>query len=302
MPTFSKLARNAVVLAAAGFELGATVYLIHDLLTSGEGSDIHTLSSGVATICLGSGLLYYMCQEFVWNDVDSDPPEDTKPQANLFFGKGAENNPACVYITGNTKPHELVERLFIETTSINGLDLVPSTEMCTFLTIVTKAMAARKVVDIGVFTGLSTLALGLGITNDGQVVSCSSKDSKEIQLSKGYWKEAGLESKIKLNHESVSDTLQRLIDAGESESFDVACISAYTKSPSYYYRLCFHLLRSRGLIIVSDTFCNGKVIDGDENNEFVVGIHKLNEEVKKDHRVQSAQLNLGGGTAIIQKL
>jgi predicted O-methyltransferase YrrM len=211
-------------------------------------------------------------------------------------------NPLLAYAAEHSSPHPLVRSLLDETLKGARGGMASSPETCTFLTIVSQAMGARKVLDVGVFTGLSALSMGLGLSENGRVIACEINDGEAQQLARKYWKIAGIASKVDLIIQPAADTLQGLIDKGESGTFDIAFIDADKSNYLTYYRLCYALLRRGGVIIVDNTLWSGKVVDPKQNDDTTVGMRQFNEEVRNDDRVRCLQLVLGDGATVIQKL
>ena len=304
MPTLSKIAKNGTVLSVAAFGLGAAIYLVKDLMQSGNNRDyMNAFAAGAAVVGLGGGILYYACRQMGCECVSDGPSESSEQLISKSYEKEAESNPLLLYSAEHTHHHPLVQQLLDETFTLpNHKMMASSSESCTFLMIFARAISAKKALDVGVFTGLSTLSLGIGIGDGGSVVSCEINDGEEIKLAQKYWKAAGITNMVDLRLQPARDTLQELIDAGESGSYDIAFIDADKTNYTTYFRMCYRLLRPGGVMIVDNTLWGGKVIDPKKNDDCTVAIRQLNEEVISDDRVRSVQLLLGDGTTVIQKL
>ena len=304
MPTLSKIAKHGAVLSAAAFGLGAAIYLVKDLVQSGNSRDyMNAFAAGAAVVGLGGGVLYYVCRQMGCECVSDGPSESSDKLISKSYEKEAKSNPLLVYSAEHTHHHPLVQQLLDETfTASKRSKMASSSETCTFLMIFARAISAKKALDVGVFTGLSALSLGIGIGDGGRVVACEIEDGEELKLARKYWKAAGINSMVDLRLQPARDTLQELIDAGESGSYDIAFIDADKTNYTTYFRMCYRLLRPGGVMLVDNTLWDGRVIDPKKNDESTVAIRQLNEDVINDDRVRSVQLLLGDGTTVIQKL
>jgi len=164
-----------------------------------------------------------------------------------------------------------------------------------------RSLLAKKVIDVGVFTGASSLAAALALPEDGVVVACDvSEDFTKI--AQKYWKEAGVEHKVKLKIAPAADTLNSLLDSGEENTFDFAFIDADKTGYDTYFELCLRLLRQGGIIAFDNTLWDGRVLDDAEQSEDTVALKKLNEKLSKDSRVQTVIMNIGDGYTLVTKL
>ena len=312
MPTLSKLAKHGAVLTAAGLGIGAAMYLVQDLIRSGSLREcLHAIAAGAAVAGIGGGITFYVCRAIGCecvsdgDDIKAQAPPSaggTHRKLPKSFGEGGKADPLVQYAYAHSHVHPVVRQLHKETMNVPKNAMASAIESCTFLTILARALDAKQVLDIGVYTGLSTLSLALGVAGDGKVVSCELEDSEKIDLGRKYWKIAGVDEKVELHFRPAADTLQELIDRGESGMFDMAFIDADKDSYITYFKQCCQLLRSGGLIVVDNTIWGGKVIDASDNGETTIAIRMFNETVRGEDRVRSVMLLLGDGHTVIQKL
>lgn len=312
MPTLSKLAKHGLVLTATGVGVGAALYLVQDLIRSGSPREcLHAIAAGAAVVGIGGGITFYVCRaigcECVSDGDEAKAPAPSSPGAYSrkepkSFEEGGKSNPLVQYAYEHSHVHPILRQLHKETMKLPKRQMASALESCTFLTILARALDAKQVLDIGVYTGLSTLALALGVSDHGKVVACELEDSANIDLGRKYWKIAGVDGKVELHFRPAADTLQELIDGGESGTFDMAFIDADKGNYTTYFKLCYQLLRSGGLMVVDNTIWEGNVIDARDNSESTVAIRMLNETVRSDDRVRAVMLLLGDGQTVIQKL
>ena len=163
------------------------------------------------------------------------------------------------------------------------------------------SLRAKKVIDVGVFTGASSLAAALALPEDGKVVACDV--SKEFtNIARGFWAEAGVEDKIDLVLAPATQTLQALVDKGEAGSFDFAFIDADKQGYDSYFELCLTLMRKGGIITLDNTLWSGRVLSEEDNSVDTTALKKLNDKLAKDERVKVVQINIGDGYTMATKL
>lgn len=158
---------------------------------------------------------------------------------------------------------------------------------------------AKRYLEIGTFTGYSALAVALAFPTDGQLVCCDV--SKEYtDLACGFWKEAGVASKIDLRLGPALETLDRMIAGGE-KPFDFAFIDADKPRYDAYYERVLQLVRTGGLIALDNMLWSGEVADFSNNDETTVVLRALNQKIHDDPRVDMAMLALGDGVMLARK-
>lgn len=174
------------------------------------------------------------------------------------------------------------------------------------------AINAKKVLDIGVFTGCSALSEALALPEDGKVVGCDI-DESNTNIGKPIWKEAGVYDKIDLRIAPAIETLDQLITNGESGTFDFAFIDALKTEYIEYYEKCLILLRSRGIIAIDNVLAYGSVAESDYSGSEMSGeadyfihrtncIKEFNKILKDDPRIKISMLNIGDGLTLAIKL
>ena len=169
------------------------------------------------------------------------------------------------------------------------------------LTILCRGLNARKALDIGVFTGCSSVAMALALPEDGKVISCDVSD-EYTNLGKPYWKQAGVASKIDLRLKPATETLQELIDNGETGTFDIIFIDADKENYVNYFELGIQLLRQGGLIVVDNALWSGAVADVSKQSDATNSIRRMNDVMLKDSRIDFVLLPVSDGIGIGQKL
>lgn len=169
------------------------------------------------------------------------------------------------------------------------------------LSILCRAINARKTIDIGVFTGCSSVAMALSIPEDGKVISCDVSD-EYTTLGRPYWEQAGVANKIDLRLKPATETLQELVDNGEKGTFDVIFIDADKANYVNYFELGIELLKKGGMIVVDNALWRGRVADPSDQRESTTEIRRINDTMLKDARIDFVLLNISDGVGIGQKL
>ncbi|CAH8582692.1 unnamed protein product [Schistosoma rodhaini] len=155
--------------------------------------------------------------------------------------------------------------------------------------------------NIGVYTGYSSLSIAEVLPPDGRVLALDITDEYLKEYCLPAWKMAGVESKIDFRHGPAIQTLQNLIDNGESETFDFAMIDADKENYSNYYKLCLKLVRPRGIIAINNVLRRHRVLGSNDNCPETLGIREMNELIAGDNCVRVSFLGTGDGLTIVVK-
>ena len=170
---------------------------------------------------------------------------------------------------------------------------------CYFLELITKISKSKKVLEIGTFTGLSTLSIALGLPEDGTIIALDKNSETNIKA-KEFFKKAEQDKKIKTIINPALDTLNEL--KKENLIFDIIFIDADKENYKYYYNKSFDLLKRGGLMIIDNVLWHGEVADEKNNEKFTNIIRDFNTFVKNDERTEQIILPLGDGFTICNKL
>ncbi|MGH8001704.1 MAG: class I SAM-dependent methyltransferase, partial [Brasilonema sp.] len=134
-----------------------------------------------------------------------------------------------------------------------------------FMALLVQLMGAKKTLDIGVFTGYSSLVVALALPPEGKVVACDVSE-EDTAIARRYWLKAGVAEKIELHIAPALETLDSFIAAGEAGTFDFAFIDADKNNYDNYYERTLQLLRPGGLIAIDNVFQSGRVADPQEQD------------------------------------
>jgi predicted O-methyltransferase YrrM len=176
-----------------------------------------------------------------------------------------------------------------------------SPEQGQLMGLLVQLIGAKKCLEIGVFTGYSSLSVALNLPDDGRIVACDVSD-EFTSIARKYWQLAGVSDKIDLQIAPALETLDRLIANGEAGTFDFAFIDADKNNYAAYYDRCFQLIRQGGLILVDNVLWYGRVVDPtmDDDNR-TQAIKQINQQIYHDDRVQISLIPIGDGLTIARK-
>jgi caffeoyl-CoA O-methyltransferase len=140
----------------------------------------------------------------------------------------------------------------------------------------------------------------LALPPDGKLVACDVSE-EWTQIARRYWREAGVEQKIDLQLRPATQTLDALIAAGKSGSFDFAFIDADKTSYDAYYERCLTLLRPGGLLLLDNMLWSGAVANAKDQSDSTRAIRALNEKIASDSRVTASLIPIGDGLYLARK-
>ena len=203
------------------------------------------------------------------------------------------------YLLDHSSPvDEIQQDLIAETQALGGISIMQiAPEQGTFMTMFTRLVRARDAVEIGTFTGYSSLAIARGLPADGTLLCCDVSD-EWTAMARRYWDRAGVADKIRLEIGPAAETLAAL---PTTEQFDLAFIDADKPGYIAYYEELVPRLRPGGVILVDNVLFHGGVIDADNHDANVVAIRAFNDHVRADDRVDTAMLAIGDGLTFISR-
>ncbi len=170
-----------------------------------------------------------------------------------------------------------------------------------FMALLVRLLGAKKTLDIGVFTGYSSLVVALALPPDGTVVACDI-DEDCTAIARRYWQAAGVKDKIDLRLAPALETLDRLIAEGQAGSFDFAFIDADKRNYPNYYERALELLRPGGIIAIDNVLWSGRVADPEDTDKRTVAIREFNQKLSQDPRVQISMLSIADGLTLAMKV
>lgn len=192
------------------------------------------------------------------------------------------------------------QQLREETASLPYAMMQISPEQGQFMQFITKLLGVKRAIEVGTFTGYSSLCVALALPDDGQLIACDINE-EWTNIGKKYWKKAEVAKKIDLRLAPAVDTLHHLINDGQSNSFDFAFIDADKLNYPKYYELCLQLLRPGGLLGIDNVLWSGSVADPTVDTEDTNAIRMVNRLVHQDTRVYISMLPIGDGLTLVHK-
>ncbi|ARV60206.1 SAM-dependent methyltransferase [Nostocales cyanobacterium HT-58-2] len=169
-----------------------------------------------------------------------------------------------------------------------------------FMALLVQLMGAKKTLDIGVFTGYSSLVVALALPPEGKVVACDVSE-EYTAIARRYWQQAGVADKIELHIAPAVETLDKLIAAGEAGTFDFAFIDADKNNYDNYYERSLKLVRPGGLIAIDNVLQSGRVADPLEQDNITRNIRAFNQKLHHDPRITISLVPIADGLTLALK-
>ena len=196
---------------------------------------------------------------------------------------------------------DILRRLREETARDRMARMQIAPEQGQFMQLLVRLMGARRYLEVGVFTGYSSLAVALALPAEGRIVACDVSDTW-TKVARRYWTEAGVAEKVDLRLAPALQTLDGLIAGGATGSFDFAFIDADKASYGVYYERALTLIRVGGLIAVDNTLWEGRVADPKARDADTKAIRDFNRHLRDDRRVHLCLVPIGDGLSLALKL
>jgi caffeoyl-CoA O-methyltransferase len=203
-------------------------------------------------------------------------------------------------ISVSLREPDVLRRLRAETAPLERASMQMSPDTGQFLAFLIRLNGAKQAIEVGVFTGYSSLAVALALPDDGQLIACDVSD-EWTAMGRRYWQEAGVDHKIDLRLAPAVETLQQLIDEGRQNSFDFIFIDADKPNYDTYYEQAYRLARPGGLIGIDNVLWHGRVLDESRQDEGTQVIRALNQKLYADERVDLSLVPIGDGVTLLRK-
>lgn len=205
------------------------------------------------------------------------------------------------YILDNTlRDRPELKALRDETAHMPMAGMQISPDQGQFMALLVKATGARRAIEVGTFTGYSALVVAGALPADGKLVACDVSD-EYTSVGRPHWEQAGLADKIDLRLGPAVETLDAMIAAGESGTYDMAFIDADKENYGHYYERCLTLLRAGGLILVDNVLWSGRVADPAETDDSTTAIRALTKKMHADDRIDFSLIPVGDGLSLAVK-
>jgi predicted O-methyltransferase YrrM len=194
----------------------------------------------------------------------------------------------------------VLKELRKKTATLEQRNMQISPEQGQFMQLLIRLINARNIIEVGVFTGYSALAMAMALPSDGKLVACDVSE-EWTSIGKAYWVKAGVQNKIDLRLAPALETLKDLAHDWKAGHFDLAFIDADKENYSAYFKYCLQLIRPNGLILFDNTLWDGKVADTQYSDSETKAIRDLNQQLLDDERVDLSLLPIGDGLTLVRK-
>ncbi|VAI75920.1 unnamed protein product [Triticum turgidum subsp. durum] len=168
--------------------------------------------------------------------------------------------PLYDYLLSNVREHPVLRDLREETASMRGSQMQVSPAQAQLLAMLVQILGAERCIEVGVYTGYSSLAVALALPESGRLVACE-RDERCLEVAKRYYQLAGVAHKVDVKHALAVDSLRSLLDCGEASSYDFAFVDADKRMYEEYFELLLKLVRVGGLIVMDNVLWYGRVAD-----------------------------------------
>lgn len=204
------------------------------------------------------------------------------------------------FLSVTVEEPDVLKRLREETAThpLSQMQIAP--EQGQFMRFLVQLIEAQKTLEIGVFTGYSSLVVALALPAHGKIVACD-VDEEFTAIARRYWQQAGVADKIDLRLAPALETLDQLLSQGEASSFDFAFIDADKSNYDAYYEKALQLVRPGGLIAIDNVLWGGKVADPEVQDSRTQAIRDLNQKIHHDPRVLSVLVPIADGLTLAIK-
>jgi predicted O-methyltransferase YrrM len=205
------------------------------------------------------------------------------------------------YLLGvSLREPEVLRRLREETRVLPEADCQISPEQGQLMALLLRLLSATRVLEIGTFTGYSSLVMALALPANGKLVTCD-RSGEWTAIARKYWQEAGVEDCITLKLGPALETLDRLLAEGSPDSFDFAFIDADKENDLVYFERCMKLVRVGGLIAVDNVLRNGRVIDLACDDADTTSIRAFNRALLEDDRIDLSLVPIADGLTLARR-
>lgn len=200
----------------------------------------------------------------------------------------------------SSRESPLQRRLREETAALPAARMQVAPEQAQLMSLLVQLMGVRQALEVGVFTGYSSLAVAQALPADGRLVACDV--SREwTSIARRYWQEAGVDERIELRLGPALETLEGLLKGGGAERFDFCFIDADKSNYAGYYEYALQLLRPGGLILIDNTLWSGRVADPEDRDKTTEVIRAFNDKLHQDPRIELAMVPIADGLTLALK-
>ena len=204
-------------------------------------------------------------------------------------------------INVSVKEPGVLKDLREETLQLDEFQMQISPEQGSFLSFLVKLINAKHTLDIGVFTGYSSLVVALQLPQNGYVTACDTNE-EWTEIAQKYWKAAKVEDNIDLHIAPAVETLEKLISNGNEGLYDFSFIDADKINYQHYFERSLSLIREGGIIAIDNVLWGGRVLDSSDIEPATRAIREFNSKLYQDDRVSISMIPIGDGLTLARKL
>jgi len=212
---------------------------------------------------------------------------------------GLPPNLEAYLVEHGVREPDILKRLRDETALLPQHNMQIAPEQGAFLSLLVELIGAKRCIELGTFTGYSSLVVALAMPADGRIVCCDLSD-EWTSVARRYWGEAGVADRVDLRLGPALETLDALLAGGAAGTFDFAFIDAAKHEYPDYHERIIQLLRPGGLAVYDNVLWSGRVVEtgGDDD---LVGIQRLNDRLAKDERISVSMIPVADGLTLARK-
>jgi caffeoyl-CoA O-methyltransferase len=213
---------------------------------------------------------------------------------------GLDNQLYDYLLSASLRESEILQQLREETARLPNAVMQIAPEQGQFMALLVQLLGATKTLEVGVFTGYSSLCVALALPPNGKIVACDVSE-EYTTVARRYWEAAGVTDKIDLRLAPALETLDELLASGQAETFDFAFIDADKRNYEGYYERSLQLIRPGGLIAIDNVLWSGRVADPQVHDNSTQALRALNEKLHHDERVTLSLVPIADGLTLALK-
>jgi predicted O-methyltransferase YrrM len=213
---------------------------------------------------------------------------------------GLDNQLYDYVLSVSLREPDVLQQLREETARLPMAMMQIAPEQGQFMALLVQLLGATKTLDIGVFTGYSSLCVALALPPDGKIVACDISQ-QDTAIARRYWEAAGVADKIDLRLAPALETLDELLATGQAGTFDFVFIDADKRNYEEYYERSLQLIRPGGLIAIDNVLWSGRVADLQVQDARTQSIRAFNEKLHQDERVSLSLVPIADGLTLALK-
>jgi predicted O-methyltransferase YrrM len=200
----------------------------------------------------------------------------------------------------SVREHPVLSELREKTATLPMSVMQVAPEQAQFMQFMLRMLNAKKVLELGTFTGYSALAMALALPDDGELITCD-MSTEWTNIAKPFWEKADVANKINLILGEAKDTLNHLLENNAAGTFDFIFIDADKNNYPDYYELALQLISPNGVIAIDNMLWSGEVVNPDNTRAQTRTIRDLNAHIKQDTRVDISLLPIADGLFLVRK-